>query len=331
MGLGANLKTGREACPRVRAGAVAGSGAWRCWARALPGAPRAFDRPRLRHNRAHRYTKAPPANRGRRPRRSELWRGAAWQIGGSKRDATRRPSKRGAPPRPGERRARAAGAACHASSPATRMSARACARCGDVVQPCAWCTMRPAIRPCAASPRASRGWPESSSASSYRWRAHRRSGCARLLLCQPFEPFALSALEDAALACRWVVQRRRSAPCGRSARPAPTVSTWRGSRASSDAQIRSALTAISGIGPWTADIYMTVLSRPWRWICGGRPGPADRRAEGVRSAGAAERRGVARNRRALATLARGGRPSVVELLRPSKKAGQGGTGIDGHE
>ena len=45
----------------------------------------------------------------------------------------------------------------------------------------------------------------------------------------------------------------------------------------------AALTAVHGIGPWTADIYLLGLSRPCRRLAGGRSGVAGSRAACVRA------------------------------------------------
>jgi len=74
-------------------------------------------------------------------------------------------------------------------------------------------------------------------------------------LCQPFEPAVLAALEDAQLAAAGLSRgkirtlRAISAACGNGLDLARL-------EASSEAEIHDALTAISGVGPWTADIYI---------------------------------------------------------------------------
>ena len=75
------------------------------------------------------------------------------------------------------------------------------------------------------------------------------------LLCQPFEPLALGALEDTALAAAGLSRSKIATLRALAAACANGLDLAR-LEGESDAQIRSALTAISGIGPWTADIYM---------------------------------------------------------------------------
>jgi DNA-3-methyladenine glycosylase II len=76
-----------------------------------------------------------------------------------------------------------------------------------------------------------------------------------LELCQPFEPAALAQLDDAAFAAAGL-----SRPKIRTLRAIATACTngldLGGLDAYSDEEIHSALTAVSGIGPWTADIYI---------------------------------------------------------------------------
>ena len=74
-------------------------------------------------------------------------------------------------------------------------------------------------------------------------------------LCQPFEPLALAALDDAALAAAGL-SRSKIATLRALAVACANGLDLAQLEGESDAQIRSALTAISGIGPWTADIYM---------------------------------------------------------------------------
>ncbi len=74
-------------------------------------------------------------------------------------------------------------------------------------------------------------------------------------LCQPFEPGALALIDDAALAAAGL-----SRPKIRTLRAISAACTNGLDLAQldvgSDAEVHSALTAISGIGPWTADIYI---------------------------------------------------------------------------
>jgi DNA-3-methyladenine glycosylase II len=76
-----------------------------------------------------------------------------------------------------------------------------------------------------------------------------------LHLCQPFAPEGLQGLDDAVLAAAGLSRakirtlRAISAACSNGL----DLSAL---EAQSDAEIASALTAISGIGPWTADIYI---------------------------------------------------------------------------
>jgi len=76
-----------------------------------------------------------------------------------------------------------------------------------------------------------------------------------LELCQPFEPAALAQLDDAAFAAAGL-----SRPKIRTLRAITTACAngldLGGLDASTDQEIHSALTAVSGIGPWTADIYI---------------------------------------------------------------------------
>jgi DNA-3-methyladenine glycosylase II len=76
-----------------------------------------------------------------------------------------------------------------------------------------------------------------------------------LELCQPFEPAALAQLDDAAFAAAGL-----SRPKIRTLRAIATACTngldLGGLDGYSDGEIHSALTAVSGIGPWTADIFI---------------------------------------------------------------------------
>ena len=75
------------------------------------------------------------------------------------------------------------------------------------------------------------------------------------LLCDPFEPDVMAALDDAKLAGAGLSRpkiRTLRAICA-AVRDGLDLSRL---EASSDAEIQRALTAISGIGPWTADIYI---------------------------------------------------------------------------
>jgi DNA-3-methyladenine glycosylase II len=75
------------------------------------------------------------------------------------------------------------------------------------------------------------------------------------LLCRPFEPAALMALEDPALAAAGL-----SRPKIRTLRAIATACTeglaLSALDAASDEDIHAALTAVNGIGPWTADVYI---------------------------------------------------------------------------
>ena len=76
-----------------------------------------------------------------------------------------------------------------------------------------------------------------------------------LSLCQPFEPLAVQQLEDVALASAGLSRakiRTLRAICAACADGLDLNALDR----RSDAEIQTALTAISGIGPWTADIYI---------------------------------------------------------------------------
>lgn len=73
-------------------------------------------------------------------------------------------------------------------------------------------------------------------------------------LCQPFEPGALAQLEDAALAAAGLSRPKIRTLRAISAACTNGLDLTR-LDASSDEEVRTALTAISGIGPWTADIY----------------------------------------------------------------------------
>src|SRR5262245_57983768 len=74
-------------------------------------------------------------------------------------------------------------------------------------------------------------------------------------LCQPFEPAAVQGLEDIVLASAGLSRakiRTLRAICAACADGLDLSAL----EARSDTEIQSALTAISGIGPWTADIYI---------------------------------------------------------------------------
>ena len=76
-----------------------------------------------------------------------------------------------------------------------------------------------------------------------------------LSLCQPFEPLAVQQLEDVALASAGLSRakiRTLRAICAACADGLDLTKF----DARSDAEIQTALTAINGIGPWTADIYI---------------------------------------------------------------------------
>src|SRR5262245_24137424 len=76
-----------------------------------------------------------------------------------------------------------------------------------------------------------------------------------LNLCQPFEPAAVQGLEDIMLASAGLSRakiRTLRAICAACADGLDLSAL----EARSDTEIQSALTAISGIGPWTADIYI---------------------------------------------------------------------------
>ena len=75
------------------------------------------------------------------------------------------------------------------------------------------------------------------------------------LLCQPFEPEVMAALGDAELAGVGLSRSKIRTLRAISAALADGLDLSR-LEASSDADIVGALTAISGIGPWTADIYI---------------------------------------------------------------------------
>lgn len=74
-------------------------------------------------------------------------------------------------------------------------------------------------------------------------------------LCQPFEPGVLAELGDAQLAAAGLSRGKIRTLRAISAACANGLDLLR-LESSSEAEIHSALTAISGVGPWTADIYI---------------------------------------------------------------------------
>ena len=165
----------------MRAYSRTSGGAWRCWARALPGSPGAVrGRPSLRQTQAHRYTKDAPPRSGS----SQAGAKVRGQQGGQGQQAgrTRRESKTHARRHGhGERAVRLPRRAppvlrIIASEEDVREGVRALRRRCQTMRMVHDAAGDP---PCGGGPQASRGWPESSSASSYRWRAPRRFGCAR--------------------------------------------------------------------------------------------------------------------------------------------------------
>ena len=74
------------------------------------------------------------------------------------------------------------------------------------------------------------------------------------------------------------------------------------------------LTSLHGIGPWTADVYLLVLSRPWRRLAGRRSRRAGSGQDRPRPEDAPDRKTNGATGRAVAAVARRGGASVVELL-----------------
>lgn len=104
-------------------------------------------------------------------------------------------------------------------------------------------------------------------------------------LCRPFEPTALLKLDDAQLASAGL-----SRPKVRTLRAIATAITegldLEAFDPASDEDIHAALTAVSGIGPWTADVYiMFCLGRADTWA----PGDLALQVAAQRAFGLAER------------------------------------------
>lgn len=91
-----------------------------------------------------------------------------------------------------------------------------------------------------------------------------------VLAVQPFEPAAMLALADSQLAAAGLSRPkiRTLQAIARSAVTADGLDLDRLDRLD-DAEVHAALTAVSGIGPWTADIYlMFCLGRADAWAAG---------------------------------------------------------------
>ena len=173
---------------------------------------------------------------------------------------------------------------------------------------------KPGGRRCGGGPTASPGSPQSSFRSSFRRRAPARFGrgsprpsirsirrpiiearapkLARIGLSRP----KIKALKEIARA----VARGKLALASLADIPADDA--------------HAALTAVHGIGPWTADIYLIVLPRPCRCLAGGRSRVARSGAACLRLARAAERQGHDAARRTVAAAARRGGAGAVDLL-----------------
>ena len=80
------------------------------------------------------------------------------------------------------------------------------------------------------------------------------------------------------------------------------------------------LTALHGIGPWTADVYLLVLPRPWRRLAGRRSRRAGGGQDRPRPEDAADRKADGAAGRAVAAAARRRGASVVELLPGAEEA-----------
>ena len=193
-------------------------------------------------------------------------------------------------------------------------SATACGRCGASAPSCAACTTWRAIRRCAAGPPASRGWRASSSASRSRWPARPPSGTRTAMACRPFEPAVLLALKDKHLAGAGLSRPKIRTLRAISEACSNGLDLTRLDRAS-DEEVHAALTAVTGIGPWTADVYiMFCLGRADGWA----PGDLALQIAAQHALELDERPGQggdAGARRALAPLARRRRPPAVGLLR----------------
>ena len=89
-----------------------------------------------------------------------------------------------------------------------------------------------------------------------------------LSLCQPFEPFAVQQLEDVALASAGLSRAKIRTLRAICAACADGLDLTRLDDRS-DQEIHDALTAITGIGPWTADVYILFcLGRADGWASG---------------------------------------------------------------
>ncbi len=158
------------------------------------------------------------------------------------------------------------------------------------------------------------GFAPSSAASSFRPPARRRSGrgCSRRSIHSTTIPSGSRAgISSRGLACRG----RRSSRSRKSARPSPEGHIDLDAVAAMEAdQAHAALTALHGIGPWTADIYLLFcLGNADAWPAGDLA-LAGGGAPRLRPEEAAGCQGHGEARRSMAAVARGGRASVVGLL-----------------
>ena len=170
-------------------------------------------------------------------------------------------------------------------------------------------------RRCAAARAATPACARSSAASSFRPPAPPRSGAGCSAAFDPFHHDAVrrsrAPTGSRGSACRG----RRSSRSRRSARPSPRGrSTSTRSAAMEADEAHAALTALHGIGPWTADIYLLFcLGNADAWPAGDLAlQEAARIAFGLRQR--PDAKAMVEARRAVAAVARGGRASVVGLL-----------------